>query len=80
MVEIVTSKRGCKLTISDIAKFNAQYPTLAVRFSEHFHDRFLVIDDNKLYLIGASLKDLGKKCFGFMKMDADGIAGIKSRI
>ena len=41
------------------------------------NDRFLVIDDKELFLIGASLKDLGKKCFGFTKMDAGAIRGIK---
>ncbi len=49
-------------------------------FKENFHDRFLIIDDKELYLIGASLKDLGKKCFGFTKMDSGEIAGIKARI
>ena len=42
--------------------------------------RFLIIDGKELYLIGASLKDLGKKCFGFTKMDSGEIAGIKARI
>ena len=41
------------------------------------NDRFLVIDDKELYLIGASLKDLGRKCFGFTKMEAGEIARIK---
>ena len=45
-----------------------------------FHDRFLIIDGKVLYLIGASLKDLGRKCFGFTKMDAGAIAGIKARV
>ena len=57
--------------------FNAQYPRLAVRYNETFHDRFLIIDDKELYLIGASLKDLGRKCFGFTKMDAGEIDRIK---
>ena len=69
-----------KILPVDIAKFNAQYPSLSVRFRENFHDRFLVIDDKELYLIGASLKDLGKKCFGFTRMDASEIAGLKARI
>ena len=59
---------------------DAQYGGLAVRTSEAFHDRFLVIDDRELYLIGASLKDLGRKCFGFTKMDVREIAGLKARI
>ena len=66
-----------KISLADITTFNAQYPHLAVRHNETFHDRFLIIDDKELYLIGASLKDLGKKCFGFTKMDAGAIRGIK---
>ena len=79
-VEVVTSPRGNKLAVSDIEKFNAQYPFLSVKTSTAFHDRFLIIDDKELYLIGASLKDLGKKCFGFTKMDSGEIAGIKARV
>ena len=66
-----------KISPADITTFNAQYPCLAVRYNETFHDRFLIVDDKELYLIGASLKDLGKKCFGFTKMDAGAIRGIK---
>ena len=36
------------------------------------NDRFLIIDDKELYLIGASLKDLGSKCFAFAKLDSKG--------
>ena len=66
-----------KISDADIATFNAQYPHLAVRYNETFHDRFLIIDDKELYLIGASLKDLGRKCFGFTKMDAGEIDRLK---
>ena len=66
-----------KLSASDVATFNAQYPKLSVRFTESFHDRFLVIDDRELYLIGASLKDLGRKCFAFTKLDPGEITRIK---
>ena len=66
-----------KISPADVETFNAQYPRLAVRYNETFHDRFLIIDDKELYLIGASLKDLGHKCFGFTKMDACAIRGIK---
>ncbi len=62
---------------ADVATFNAQYPKLAVRYIETFHDRFLIIDDKELYLIGASLKDLGSKCFAFTKLDPGAIRGIK---
>ena len=47
----------------DIQKFNKQYPILKLAYTNKFHDRFIVIDNKELYHIGASLKDLGKKCF-----------------
>jgi hypothetical protein len=66
-----------QLSDVDVRAFSKQYPKLAVRYNELFHDRFLVIDDRELYLIGASLKDLGGKCFGFTKMDPREIRRIK---
>ena len=79
-VKIVTSPRGNMLTASDIKKFNAQYPAVAVKTNTSFHDRFLILDNKELYLIGASLKDMGKKCFGFTQMDASLIPEILTKI
>ena len=79
-LRIVTSKRGNELAESDIDKFNEQYGDLVVSFSSKFHDRFLIIDDKELFLIGASIKDLGKKCFAFTKLNSGEIAGLKERI
>jgi len=61
-VEIYTFS-NTKLTAADIAKFNVQYPTLIVKHTNAFHDRFLILDRKEAYHIGASLKDAGKKCF-----------------
>jgi len=74
--QIAASGPGGNLSPADIAIFNAQYPKLAVRYNEAFHDRFLIIDDKDVYLIGASLKDLGRKCFAFMKLDSGEIPRI----
>jgi hypothetical protein len=79
-VEVVTSPRSNKLAQSDIEKFNAQYGGLSVKTSAAFHDRFLIIDDKELYLIGASLKDLGRKCFGFTALDKSNIPDIFTKI
>ena len=79
-VEIITSRRGNKISASDIAKFNAQHGGLSVRTSKNFHDRFLIIDDKTLYLVGASLKDLGSKRFAFAKLDASSIPLLKARV
>ena len=60
---IILTLQNTSLNKLDINKFNKQYPTLKVAYTNKFHDRFIVIDNEKLYHIGASLKDLGKKCF-----------------
>ena len=57
-----------KLTAQDVAAFNAQYPQLDVKYTNIFHDRFLILYRKKVYHIGASLKDAGKKCFGITLM------------
>ena len=59
-----------KLNEQDIRKFNEQYPQLTLKHSTKVHDRFLIIDNKILYHIGASLKDLGKKCFAFEVLDS----------
>ena len=66
-----------KISPADIKTFNKQYPKLAIRYNETFHDRFLIIDDKEIYLVGASLKDLGAKCFAFTQLDSNAIRGIK---
>lgn len=43
------------------------------------HDRFLMIDDN-IYLIGASIKDLGKKLFGFSLMQNLSVTDLLKKI
>ena len=44
----------------DIQSYNSQYPPIDVVQYTKAHDRFLIIDD-KVYHVGASIKDLGKK-------------------
>lgn len=70
-VMLITSARGNKLTSMDLEKFNAQYPSLELKISDAFHDRFLIIDNTEGYHVGASLKDAGKKCFGISKIGDD---------
>ena len=45
--------------LTDLKKHNTQYPEIEfVQLPQRNHDRFLIIDD-KVYLLGASLKDIG---------------------
>ena len=69
-----------RLTAQDIRTFNVQYPTLTVKHTSQMHDRFLIIDNSILYHVGASLKDLGKKCFAFDLFDASFIPDILAKV
>ena len=55
----------------DIEKYNKQYNNLELKTTKKFHDRFMIIDDDEVYHIGASLKDLGNKIFAFSKINID---------
>ena len=76
------SKRNnnCKATIYtktikpqlklDLKKHNMQYPKIDIKIFSDAHDRFMILDGEDIYHIGASLKDLGKKWFAFSKFES----------
>ena len=65
---VVYTKNISRQLSLDFEKHNAQYSPIEIKQFDRAHDRFLCIDDT-VYLIGASLKDLGKKWFGFVKLE-----------
>ena len=65
---VFTSQLNDKLQLT-LAKHHEQYPPIELKQLKKSHDRFLIIDENELYHLGASLKDLGKKWFAFSKMN-----------
>ena len=69
----VYTHQRTRLSNMDVENFNAQYPTLKIKYTKVFHDRFLIFDQSTAYHIGASLKDAGKKCFGINLIQDAGI-------
>ena len=67
----ILTKNLSKQLILDTQKFSSQFPPAEIKEFNHSHDRFMIIDDKDFYHFGASLKDLGKKWFGFSKMDVE---------
>lgn len=67
-VVILTSEKS-NIENLDVKKFNKEYPILKVAKTTKFHDRFIVIDNKEMYHLGASIKDLGKKCFGINRIE-----------
>ncbi len=59
IAEIYTYKKSEQFTL-DLDKHNLQYPSVTVHVNKTCHDRFMIVDD-KVYHIGASIKDLGQK-------------------
>lgn len=76
---LIYTKTMTKALKTDLKKHNAQYPKITIKTFQKSHDRFLIIDKQTIYHIGASLKDLGKKWFAFSKMNLD-IADILNKL
>ena len=67
-VTILSKSNGKQLQL-DLKKANEQFGGFELKTFNKSHDRFLIIDHNVVYHLGASLKDLGKKWFAFSKLD-----------
>ncbi len=61
------------ITKKDVLNFNAQYPTITIKKTQVFHDRFIILDGKTAYHVGASIKDAGKKCFGISLLEDVGM-------
>ena len=69
-VLIYTDIKASRIVGQDINKFNKQYGNLTVSYTNKAHDRYIIIDRNKLYHLGASIKDLGRKIFSIIESDS----------
>lgn len=78
-VDIYTKELPKSLILA-VTKFNEQYGGLTLHLTNSVHDRFLILDDETIYLIGASLKDAGKRLFAFTEINAEHIKELKKHI
>lgn len=67
---IYTNINNSRIIGSDINAFNKQYGGLDVKYTTNVHDRYIIIDRTKLYHLGHSIKDLGKKIFSISESDS----------
>lgn len=77
---VLFTKNISKLLHLDVKKANEQYGNFEIKIFNKSHDRFLIIDQSKVYHLGASLKDLGKKWFAFSKLDKYSVANLLKAI
>ena len=78
-VTILTSIKSNIQNI-DIQKFNKEYPILRVARTDKFHDRFVLLDSKEMYHLGASIKDLGKKCFAISKVENEEMINLIKKV
>ena len=77
---IIYTSINTRLLGRDINTFNSQYGGLDVRYTTNVHDRYIIIDQNKIYHLGHSIKDLGKKIFSISESDSNLISKLLSNI
>jgi hypothetical protein len=70
---IILTKNISEQIKLDVKKYNTQYSGIEIKEFKESHDRFIILDNKDVYLIGASLKDLGKKWFAFSKIETDSL-------
>ena len=60
--------------------FDDHYGELSIRYNDKVHDRYIIIDQNKIYHLGASIKDLGKKIFSINELHQDNIEVLMAKV
>lgn len=78
-VQLLTKTISKQISL-DVKKANEQYGNFELKTFTKSHDRFLIIDHNEVYHLGASLKDLGKKWFAFSKLEKSSVESILKEI
>ena len=78
---IVFTSKNARISEEDVKEFESQYPPLRIHYCHGFHDRFLILDSERVFHVGASLKDAGRKCFAVMRItDVKTIKGLLDHI
>jgi len=79
IVTLLSIDKSAQLDL-DLQKANTQYGNFTWKKFSKSHDRFLIIDQNEVYHLGASLKDLGKKWFAFTLLKPQSISELLKKI
>ncbi len=78
---IVITKQNGLLTNMDIKKYNNQYHNLTIKYSDSFHDRYFIIDNNDIYHCGASINHAGARTFSINILeDKDVCETLKNKV
>ncbi len=76
-IVLLLMKNVSNQLILNVKKFNLQYGGSVAKTFNKSHDGFLIMDKTDVYNLGASLKDLGKKCLAFSKLEISSVGGLQ---
>lgn len=66
---IVITKQNGLIANMDIKKYNNQYHNLTIKYSDAFHDRYFIIDNNEVYHCRASINHAGSRTFSINTLE-----------
>ena len=66
---LVVTSNPSKIEMEELNKFKSQYGEIVIKQLDNNHDRYLIVDNEECYNLGASLNYLGKKSFSIIKND-----------
>ena len=68
---ILITRKNNLLKKIDVTKYNEQYNNLKIVYDNSFHDRFIILDKDKIYHLGSSINHIGNKTFAINIMEED---------
>ncbi len=66
---IIYTEKVDEQLMLDLDKHHKQYRSVEIKIIKKIHDRFLILDKNKIYHNGTSIKNLGESLFAITRMD-----------
>lgn len=66
---LLITKKNANLNQIDINKYNQQYNNLKIVYNNTFHDRYLILDNEIIYHLGALINHAGSKTFSINKLE-----------
>lgn len=70
IVKLITKKNGL-LSKLDIEKYQKQYDNLKIKYDDTFHDRYIIVDKEIFYHLGASVNHVGSRTFSINILEDD---------
>lgn len=76
IIHVITSKKNTNYDLKNKIQSRLDNSSIELTYSNDFHDRFWIVNDENGFLMGTSLNGLGKKFSIIQKLDVDDVTAI----